>query len=89
MPPHPCPTCGAPCVVRTSEQQTALSRLFYLRCTNAICGWAGTGVFEITATISPPSRFYRDSGNTPPEISGCAEAAVLAELAELDKSQGE
>lgn len=74
-----CPCCGSPCLIRSSDVQTKLSRASYLRCKNAICGWSGIGVFEILRTISPPSRFV-DGSDAPPPADGVYEAHILAEI---------
>lgn len=75
-----CPCCEEPCVVYASTRQTILTRLFYLRCTNPLCGWTGTGYFEITGTIQKGSRFYAEESNEPPEIHGETLKAVEEDI---------
>lgn len=74
-----CPVCGSRCLIRTSAHQTVLSRMSYLRCTNAVCGWSGVAITEIVRTVSPPSRFY-DAANAPPLADGIYAEAVSADL---------
>lgn len=85
LPQNPCPCCSSPCVVYQSVQQTVLTRLFYLRCTNHFCGWTGAGVFEIRGTIQKPSRFYKGADH-PPEINGEILDAVSQEI-EMKKDE--
>lgn len=51
-----CPQCGYSLRVRNSIAQHPLLRDAYLQCTNATCGEAFRGVFEITHEISPSSK---------------------------------
>ena len=61
-----CPACGGACTTLGSKRMTRLTRLHYLQCTNMLCGWTGTGMFEVTGTTSPPSKRYADAP-LPPE----------------------
>lgn len=80
LPQQACPSCSEPCVVYQSGRQTILTRLFYLRCTNPLCGWTGTGTFEITGTIQKGSRFYAKHSAEPPEIHGKTLEAVEEDI---------
>lgn len=61
-----CPACGAPCIAKNSKSVTDLTRQYSsLQCTNDLCGWTGAGTFEITNTISPPSKQF-DRSTLPP-----------------------
>ena len=61
-----CPACGEPCIAKNSKSVTDLTRQYSsLQCTNDLCGWTGAGTFEITATISPPSKQF-DRPTLPP-----------------------
>lgn len=53
MKPMACPHCGAPAVVRTSEQLTALLRKSWHRCKNRACGHSFASFTEIRYTLSP------------------------------------
>lgn len=81
LPQQACPCCESHCVVYQSGRQSVLTRLFYLRCTNPLCGWTGTGLFEITGTIQKGSRFYAGRGCEPPEIQGKTLQAVEEDVA--------
>lgn len=76
-----CPCCESRCLIRGSEGQTKLSRMSYVRCTNAICGWSGVAVTEIVRTLSPSSRFYESEAATPVAEDDIYAAAVAEELA--------
>lgn len=61
-----CPACGKPCIAKNSKSITDLTRQYSsLQCTNDLCGWTGAGTFEITNTISPPSKQF-DRPTLPP-----------------------
>ena len=76
-----CPCCESRCLIRGSEGQTKLSRMSYVRCTNAICGWSGVAVTEIVRTISPPSRFYEADAAPPLAENDIYAEAITQELA--------
>lgn len=62
-----CPACGGAALVKRSERVSQLTRQYHLvQCQNPECGWSGSGVFEITHTISMPSKRYQ-VGKLPPE----------------------
>lgn len=81
-----CPVCESRCLIRSSDGQTVLSRMSYVRCTNAVCGWSGVAVTEIVRTISPPSRYY-DADKAPPPADGQYEEAIKAEISAESQEQ--
>jgi ogr/delta-like zinc finger len=74
-----CPVCGSRCLIRSSDGQSVLSRMSYVRCTNELCGWSGVAVTEIVRTLSPPSQFV-DESKAPPPVDGKYLEAVAAEV---------
>ncbi|MFV2028871.1 ogr/Delta-like zinc finger family protein [Neisseria sp. S1] len=81
-----CPCCESRCLIRASERQTKLSRMSYIRCTNAICGWTGLAVTEILRTVSPPSRFV-DGTTAPPLAEDDIYAEAIAAEIEAEKQE--
>ena len=75
-----CPVCESRCLIRSSDGQSILTRMSYVRCTNPICGWSGVAVTEIVRTLSPPSRYY-DATKAPPPVDLPFDEAIKAELA--------
>ena len=80
-----CPVCESRLLIRASEGQSRLSRLSYVRCTNAICGWSGVAVTEIVRTTSPPSRFYEADAAPPLAENDIYAEAITQELAEKEQ----
>lgn len=75
-----CPACGAPCIAKNSKSITNLTRQYSsLQCTNDLCGWTGAGTFEITNTISPPSKQFNR-----PTLPPSADDALLDSLQASD-----
>ena len=55
-----CPACNSAVRIKRSERVSQRTRQYQLlQCTNVLCGWSGSGVFEITHTISPPNTRYQ------------------------------
>nr|DAS20001.1 MAG TPA: Ogr/Delta-like zinc finger protein [Caudoviricetes sp.] len=50
-----------------------------MQCTNDLCGWTGAGTFEITNTISPPSKQFNR-----PTLPPAADDALLDSLQASD-----
>lgn len=48
----PCPDCGSPCKIRTSEQMSKLTRAYKYQCTNVDCGGCYGATMEINRIIS-------------------------------------
>lgn len=49
----PCPHCKSPCVIRTSDQMSVLTRQYVFCCVNAECGHTFVATLEISRTLSP------------------------------------
>ncbi|MFC4623093.1 ogr/Delta-like zinc finger family protein [Comamonas nitrativorans] len=48
-----CPHCECPCVIRSSEQMSVLTRQSVYYCVNAECGHTFVALTEIVRTLSP------------------------------------
>ena len=48
-----CPHCDSPCVIRSSEHMSVLTRQSFYCCVNAECGHTFVALTEIVRTLSP------------------------------------
>ncbi|MBP7545145.1 MAG: ogr/Delta-like zinc finger family protein [Acidovorax sp.] len=48
-----CPHCDSPCVIRSSEHMSMLTRQSFYCCVNAECGHTFVALTEIVRTLSP------------------------------------